>query len=92
MIDLESTPRKADSYCERQLGEETIFLSPKGDEIHALDEVGTFIWKQLDAGVTLSNVLDRMCDEYDVPRQDAERDLLAFVGELIERRLLTVGA
>ena len=66
MIDLTTVPRKTESFTERQLGEETIFLSPRGDEIHSLDEVGTCIWQLFDGTKDLGMVLDCLCDEYDV--------------------------
>jgi coenzyme PQQ synthesis protein D (PqqD) len=88
MIDLQTIPKRDGSFCERELGEETIFLSPQGDQIHALDEIGTFIWKQLDGETALGEVIDRLCNEYDVPRETAEKDLLAFVGDLAENKLL----
>ena len=90
MIDLHTVLRKDDSFCERELGQETIFLSPEGNRIHALDEVGTFIWKQFDGATALSDVIERLCDEYDVGRDQAEKDLLEFVGELAEHKLLAV--
>ena len=90
MIELKSIPRNADSYCERKLGEETIFLSPQGDEIHSLDEVGTYIWQQLDGQTELDAVLNNLCEEYDVAQDQARGDLLEFVAELVARKLLTV--
>ena len=90
MIDLKSVPARSEDYCERQLGDETIFLSPKGDEIHSLDEVGTFIWNRFDGKNDLASVLDRMCEEYDVDPDQARADLVEFVRELVERKLLIV--
>ena len=88
MIDLQTIPKRDGSYCERELGNETIFLSPKGDQIHALDEIGSFIWKQLDGETTLSEVIDRLCDEYEVSRDQAEKDLMVFIAELTGNKLL----
>ena len=88
MIDLQTIPKRDGSFCERELGNETIFLSPKGDQIHALDEVGTYIWKQIDGETALSEVIDRLCNEYEVPRDQAEKDLLAFITELTGNKLL----
>ena len=90
MIDLTTIPRKTESFTERQLGEETIFLSPKGDEIHSLDEVGTFIWQLVDGTKDLGMILDCLCDEYDVEIEQARGDLLEFARELVERELLLV--
>ena len=88
MIDLQMVPRKDDSFSERELGGETIFLSPEGDRIHSLDKVGTFIWKQIDGSITLGEILNLLCDEFDVSRDQAEIDLLAFAAELSENKLL----
>lgn len=88
MITLQTIPKRDGSYCERELGDETIFLSPLGDQIHALDQIGTFIWKQLDGETTLGEVIDRLCNEYDVPREQAEKDLLVFIGDLAANKLL----
>ena len=88
MIDLRTVPKKDGSFCERELGNETIFLSPEGNRIHALDEIGTFIWKQVDGVTTLADVVDRLCEEYDVPRDQAQDDLLKFITELTEHELL----
>lgn len=90
MIDLKTVPTRSDTYCERRLGDETIFLSASGDEIHSLDEVGTFIWEQLDGHHDLQQVLDVLCDEYDVETETARHDLVEFVRELVERKLLLV--
>ncbi len=88
MIDLNMVPKKDDSFCERELGDETIFLSPEGSRIHALDAVGTFIWKQFDGSTTLGEILGRICAEFDVSTEQAEKDLLEFVSELSENKLL----
>lgn len=90
MIDLTSTPSRNDDYCVRDLGAETIFLSPDGAQVHAVNELGTFIWSLLDGKSSLAQVRDRICAEYDVPPQQCEEDLLAFVGELADKHLVVM--
>jgi len=90
MIDLKTVAKQSDAYTVRQLGEETIFLSPQGDEIHSLDPVGTYIFQLMDGQLDLARVLDCLCDEYDVEPEQARTDLLEFVRELVERKLLLV--
>ena len=90
MIDLTSTPRKNDDYCVRDLGTETVFLSPDGSQVHAVNELGTFIWSLLDGASSLRQVRDRICEVYDVPPRESEADLLEFVGEMAQRNLVIV--
>ncbi len=71
-----------DAFVVRQIGDETIFLSEDGEQIHMLDEVGTFIWNSIDGNRSVKDILDRLCAEFEVSADVAEHDLLEFVGEL----------
>ncbi len=90
MIDLTSVPVPCDSFTIREIGEETIFLSEKGDMIHMVNEVGSFVWKALDGKHSLLDILDRLLDEYEVSRHQAEGDLISFVDELAQKGLVTI--
>lgn len=89
MTRWQSIPTVDPRFCVRELGEETLILSEKGDEILTLNEVGSFIWQQINAQHTLADILDILCDEYDVARDQAERDLGEFVAELEAHALIS---
>lgn len=84
-----STPSIDPRFVVRKLGEETLILSEKGDEILTLNEVGSFIWQHIDGQYTLAAILDILCDEYDVERDEAAADLDAYVTELESHGLIT---
>jgi hypothetical protein len=90
LIDLTTTPSRNDDYCVRDLGGESIFLSPDGAQVHAVNELGTFIWSLLDGQSSLAQVRDRICGEYEVTPAQCEADLLAFVAELADKRLVVL--
>lgn len=90
MIELTATPVRSEDYCVRDLGTETIFLSPDGTQVHAVNELGTYIWSLLDGRSSLAQVRDRICADYDVAPWQCEEDLLAFVAELAEKRLVSL--
>ena len=79
MTSLEAIPVPVDAFAVRQIGEETILLAEQGEELHTLDEVGTFIWQSINGSRPLKEVLDRVCSEYEVSREVAQRDLLRFI-------------
>lgn len=59
--------------------------------IFNVNEVGASIWGELDGFRTLGSVLSDLLDRFDATREDVERDLVAFVGQLeaaglVERR------
>lgn len=90
MIDLTTMPRRNEDYCVRNLGGETIFLAPDGAQVHAVNELGTYIWSLLDGQSALAKVRDRICADYDVSPWQCEEDLLAFVAELADRHLVVL--
>ena len=79
-----------DSLVVREIDEETIFLNEDGDSIHVLDEVGTFIWRQVDGHNSLADILERLMSEYEVPRETARADLIDFMNELEQKRIINL--
>jgi hypothetical protein len=90
MIDLDTTPRRSDDFCVREVGDELIFLTEQGDKIISLNAMGAFIWEQIDGIHSLRDVLDIICDEYDVTQEQAEDDLRAFAAALVDHHLVSL--
>ena len=89
MTDLEQCYYKNESFVFRRIENETILVPIKdnvGDmgSIYSLNEIGAFIWEQLDGTRNLKTVKDKILDEYRVSSQEAEADLRSFVADLIE--------
>lgn len=72
----------------RQVGEETVMLDLAKGAYFGLDPVGARMWQLLQEGKSLEDVRDAMAEEYEAPREDIERDLLALVDKLVADGLL----
>lgn len=72
----------------RQVGGETVMLDLAKGAYFGLDPVGARMWQLLAESKTLAEVRDAIVEEYDVSREDAERDLLALVADLMAQGLL----
>ncbi|MEI3162622.1 MAG: PqqD family protein [Lachnospirales bacterium] len=53
-----------------------------------LNEVGSFIWKQLEKDTTKEEVLNNLLAEYDVDKVTAENDIDEFINKLKGAELL----
>lgn len=53
-----------------------------------LNEVGSFIWKQLEKDTTKEEVLNNLLTEYDVDKATAESDIDEFINKLKGAELL----
>jgi hypothetical protein len=88
MKDLSAVPVPAEGLTVKRIGKETIILTESGEELHTLDETGTFVWSAIDGKRTLRQILDILCTEYDVNREKAQKDLLLFVEALGEKEIV----
>jgi hypothetical protein len=69
-------------------GQATIVL-PSQAAVHVLNPIGSFIWESLDGRASLSQILERVLDEYDITRDAAETDLRQFVTALLDQGMVS---
>ncbi|MFZ3200769.1 MAG: PqqD family protein [Candidatus Acidiferrales bacterium] len=75
----------------RELGGEMVIMSAADSTLFNLSEVATLIWQAADGRTPLSEIVERrVCAQYDVPRDAAYQDALAFVEELSSHGILRV--
>ncbi len=80
------TPLKAnpDIVFKRE-GDEGVLFDPETGTLRFLNETGAFVFSHLGEVADRSTIVDRMLDAFDIPsREDAERDLDAFLDEMRE--------
>ena len=52
---------------------------------------GNVIWDTMKDGITVSEIIDKLMDEYDVDREVCTKDTIAFIESLVERGIIKVG-
>lgn len=70
-----------------------IVVVPSGDELNlnmmiTLNETGKFLWKRLETGADMNELVQAMLGEYDVDEQTARAGVERFVNKLQERGFL----
>ena len=69
---------------------EAVILLAQDSTLNTLNSVGTLIWEVADGKTPMSDIVARICEEFDVEPIEARRDAAAFIGELSRRGLVTV--
>jgi hypothetical protein len=59
------------------------------DELYTLNETGRAIWRRLDGSLTLGQVASLMSAEYSSDLALIEQDVVGFVEELVQRRMVS---
>jgi len=74
----------------RMLGGETIVMSASDSTLFTLDDVASLIWQQADGRTSLTQIVARICKEYEVDPGQARCDAEEFIAELARHGLLAV--
>jgi hypothetical protein len=81
-MDLKSVvTRTPDAAYRIYDGKATIVL-PGRAEVKVLNPTGSLVWDRIDGRRPLEEILEAILEEFDIPRQQAEQDLLEFVDDL----------
>ncbi len=62
-----------------------VLLSAEDSSVHSLDAVGTRIWELCDGEKTVSEIVDLVVSEFEVDRETAEKDVVEFIEELMQK-------
>lgn len=73
---------------EDKVREQTLLLAP--ERTIGLDAVGVAVLTRLDGDITLDALVDQLAEAYNAPRDVIEKDVLVFLQDLADRRLLEI--
>jgi Coenzyme PQQ synthesis protein D (PqqD) len=84
---------RTDDCVTREIAGETVIVPIRSrvgdlDSIYNLNEMGTRIWGLIDPGRSVEEIVQTVCDEYDVTPAQAREDVAAFLSHLKEAGLI----
>jgi hypothetical protein len=85
--------KRDETVVTRDIVGDTILVPIRGkladmQRIFALNEVGAYIWSKLDGESSLGKICDDLQLDFDVQREQAERDMSEFISEMVEADLI----
>jgi hypothetical protein len=78
---------KQQIHC--NLNGEAVILDLSNGTYYGLDEIGAQIWAMIQEPRAITEIVDTLLEEYEVERDQCERDLLALLRELASRGLVS---
>ena len=69
---------------------ETVMMSIQNGEYYGLDDTGSRIWGLIKKPVRVSDLIDTLLERFHVDRETCEKDVLKFLNELNEDKILEV--
>ena len=79
----------SDDTVAEEIEGELVNLDLQGDVYFSLNPVGRVIWEAIADEETFGEVVDRICEEFEVERERAAEDARDFLNDAIERELVS---
>lgn len=90
MITVQSTVALAPGLTAAHLGDEAVLLDTNSGRYYGLNELGARIFELAKSTGSVQQIKEALLQEYKVEEDRLEADLLAFLGEMEERKLIHV--
>ncbi len=74
----------------RVINGEAVVVNLKDSTFHTLNPVATFIWEQADGRIKAEQIIEKICEEFEVDWDTAKSDCLEFLAELIRKDLVVL--
>jgi hypothetical protein len=58
------------------------------NSLYTLNPVGSVLWDYMTEGHTIGEMVQRICEEFEVTKIQAEQDIEAFLDSLLEEKLV----
>jgi methyltransferase-like protein len=88
MLNQETCIIKNDKVPWRIIEDEAILVDVRKGNVIQLNEVGAFIWNQIDGIQKICQIVDSICDSFQIDRQTAQQDTVEFLSELLKKQII----
>jgi hypothetical protein len=83
-------PAKNKNVAWKVLEGEAVVLSLDSGVYFTLNATGTAVWERIDGATSLEEIGRGLCEQFDVPAEQATRDLLELTQALLDEGLISV--
>ena len=88
-IGLDATLSRNGDILHAPVGtEEAVMMSIEAGRYYSVNAVGARIWELLETPKTVTQLCSQICEEFEVDAQVCESDVLRFVNDLIDNRIV----
>ena len=84
----DSVIRRSETIISSNLGEEVVMMDIEDGSYYAVEKVAARIWELTEQPIAIGVLCERLTGEYSVPAERCREELVTFVGELVERRIV----
>jgi len=88
MISLEKYVVRNKDMVWRMVGNEVFIINKDGTVIHQLNIVGSEIWKSSEGNLTISQIIENICNSFEIGADQVNADTIQFVENMLAQGLV----
>jgi hypothetical protein len=89
-IGVDSVVSRRDGVLSSEMAGETVMMSVENGEYYATDPVASHIWQLLETPRTVAALCETLGRQFSADPGQIEQDTLAFLDELLARKLIQI--
>lgn len=89
MFTLNSYPHPDPKVVGRKIEDEAVLVLPHLGKINVVNDVGALIWEMCDGQHSVQQIVEAVCQQYDIENVKAEQDTLQFLDALAQCGAIT---
>lgn len=89
-LNLEMVINHAPGVFRAELDGTLLVAARCGGQGHCMDPIGLTIWEKLSNPCSIKSLCEFLCNRYEVERTECEREVLAFIAELLDKELVAI--
>jgi len=89
-LTAQSRVRRIQDVLDTEIDDQTVMMDIEQGSYFGLNETATRIWAMLAEPMVIGDLCNRLTEQFDVPREQCEQQVVAFLGSLLDRGLLQI--
>lgn len=89
-ITLDNTLQPSENVTWRDVDNEIVVLKLDNGEYFTFNALGHELWLDIAAGKSINEIIDKITQEFEVEKEQAEQDVKKFISGLLEKDLITI--
>ncbi len=85
MSELNKIYQPAPEVSVREIEGELLLFHPDHEDLFTMNNLAVEIWKALNEEITVRNIIDKICNQFEIKLNVVEPDVLLFINELAEK-------
>jgi hypothetical protein len=89
-IFADSIVSSATDIVAAEIDGETVMMSIENGKYYSLDDIASVIWEMIQSPIRIASLIEGLMEKFAVNRENCERDVLKFIDQLNEQKIIQI--